>query len=404
MATENEIEIFLSKLVRKGEPENLPSCEESKILRMQLIRYSIHNKKPLIDCYRITQYCQACNLDQSIEPLTPIVEGCEIKTIYQLFAMAVSTIVEQLKNQESYCHRCNQKNELFADFHHFEIDWKKDLVVRVFLQPRLCYKILWMDSNGCFTTVDLAEIPLFKKNKAELFYNSASANILALEIQEAKKITKAAIERFPLNRNSISLGYKFMNTEEIAFAEYIAECFTRQEPDNPSGYAFKSHVLIRLFESGKSPSDDTLASAEKACARALALSATNPEAQLAKCKILKLSGMDTDTVSDAYNKLLEQYPSYTDAIYDYAKHCLDFDPRQALRYFENGAKIDPQDPDFKTGILEALASIDRLDAAKLMLKQAADYLPLSGSNSAMVVPIEQALESFGSSQGINMDL
>jgi tetratricopeptide (TPR) repeat protein len=190
------------------------------------------------------------------------------------------------------------------------------------------------------------------------------------DAQGCVSILRDALQKYPGDPAFLLFCCELATAGKPRFAAVIAKAYIAQHPNEARGYGTLAAVLNAEYAASEGTLSDLLPQIEENINIAESLGQLEPEAELAKCNIMRYKSMPRDQVTDAYEQLIDKYDSYAVAYYNYGLHFLVDDYERALAVFQKGALLAPGDPNFLLGQIRALIKLNREAEIWTLLTQA----------------------------------
>jgi tetratricopeptide (TPR) repeat protein len=190
------------------------------------------------------------------------------------------------------------------------------------------------------------------------------------DVDGCVEILKRALVEFPDDPTFLKFAHELAINDVVEIPEAIAVAYIRRRPKDGRGYSTLAAVLNAAYARSGGEALDLLAQVEENLLIAESLGPLDPEAELAKCNLMRFKDMPRRMVSDAYEELLQKHKWYAVAYYNYGLHCLVEDFARSLAVFRHGASLAPDDPNFVLGQMRALIKLGRNAEIWPLLKKA----------------------------------
>jgi tetratricopeptide (TPR) repeat protein len=190
------------------------------------------------------------------------------------------------------------------------------------------------------------------------------------DVEGCVEILKRALVEFPDDPTFLKFAHELAINDVADVPEAIAAAYIRRRPKDGRGYSTLAAVLNAAYARSEGAATDLLAHVEENLLIAETLGPLDPEAELAKCNLMRFKDMPRRMVSDAYEELIQKYKWYAVAYYNYGLHCLVEDYARSLAVFRHGASLAPEDPNFVLGQMRALIKLGRNAEVWPLLKKA----------------------------------
>ncbi len=191
-----------------------------------------------------------------------------------------------------------------------------------------------------------------------------------LDVDQCVQILKRALIEYPGDATFLKFAHELSSHDVPEIPEAIAQAFIKAHPKDGRGYSTLAAVLNSAYSRGEGATPSLLEHVEECLLIAESLGPLEPEAELAKCNLMRFKDMPRRMVSDAYENLIQKYKWYAVAYYNYGLHCLVEDYGRALAVFRHGATLAPKDPNFIVGQIRTLIKLGRKSEIWPLLKKA----------------------------------
>lgn len=347
--------------------------KDMRVLSIRKKMMQIAGEKTVQDALQLCKYCETCQ-SHKLDPTFIVLDQVpEYSDIYEFIAAALKADGGVMLKSSRKCKTCAQLLSLFRDYHRYDPERKKDLVVRAFFQDAedtvLSFTMLWMDIDGRMEPVSSSEIPNALNVVRREIAASAREALKNDDLQKCAEYTKFLLYQTDTSPELTDIAYKLVNTSKRGLAEAVGLSLIERHPDSPEGYALVSQVLVRGYADGAGMIPELLEEAEQYSRLALEKDPSHAASRLSHCNCLRLRNDDPMMVTAAYRDLIAKHPTYAAAYYNYGLHCLTIEPKQAAVIFAKGAELDPTDSDFLVKQAMALVKVGAdAEAQKVMSK------------------------------------
>lgn len=271
------------------------------------------------------------------------------------------------------CQRCKSETALGSiDYHAYHSGADKDLVVRCGrpsgLLRRIRRELLWWALDDGYEPIQQLSPDEEVTIRTDALLRSVAAALEVSGAEAAAPAIERAVTELPGASSLMEFVPQLLQVGKSGLAGAIVESRLAASPDDPDAHFWMAEIVIQVVAHGAWPTEK-LSDAEEHLGRALALRAPFPEAETARCNLLRLRG-DQSAARECFLQVVSRYPDRAEAHFNLGIMALDFAPEEALAHFARGEAISPEDADYPLGSARALIRLGRTSEATEALSRA----------------------------------
>ncbi|MGQ0504588.1 MAG: tetratricopeptide repeat protein [Myxococcaceae bacterium] len=229
-------------------------------------------------------------------------------------------------------------------------------------------ELLWWNPHGGFTPAT----QLTGEDEARFVRDCSVRAVQAAfemgDAQTAVNLFEGVATRYPADPALIAFIPNLLGAGYGRPSLKIAEMHAGRYPDQAEGHSWVGETLFQCISHRLEP-ETRLADARRAFERARELDPRHVQAALGLGNVLRALKQEAEA-QRLYESLADQYPDLAEVRFNLGTLLVERDPSTALKWFEDGARLDATDPDYPVGLARALLRLGRKDEARQALRRA----------------------------------
>lgn len=294
------------------------------------------------------------------------------------YAEAVAKTYISSRPETPACQHCKSGTALDSvDYHAYHSGADKDIVVRCGQPSGLLRRV---SSELCWWVPGIGYEPIRQLSpdeeetlRTDALLRSAAAAFEVSGAEAAGPAIERALAEVPGAPSLMEFVPELLQVGKSGVAGAIVDSRLAAHPDDPDAHFWMAEIVIQVVAHGAWPTEK-LSEADEHLGRALALRAPFPEADTARCNLLRLRG-DQAAARECFVQVASRYPDRAEPHFNLGIMALDFAPQEALSHFARGEAISPDDADYPLGRARALIRMARASEATEALRRAEELDP-----------------------------
>ncbi len=325
-------------------------------------------------------HCTQCG-NEIADPSVRTIADASYNDLQSISALTVRLAKSMAKSDLPDCSNCKVRSRLkHYDYHLYHATESRDLVVRATppkgVFSRWTTESFWWNPEKSYVAIERLD----NRQQIELSLSILRRRLEIASIIEDPDIEKIAaiadqlLNTIPGHALLLESASVFVKYGKTSIAGAIADAHIERHPQDAKGYECLGHVIFSVVNNKAMPLE-ALEEAIEHLNKALQLDPNSVQASISLANCYRLQNR-IDKSKSVFQNLLSRDPNCAPAHYNLGIMALESQyPNDALRYFESGANLEPDDADFPMGQARALIMQRDIEKANLAFDRAKELDP-----------------------------